>query len=487
MSQKIYGNNKVFCKGRFISGPDARSCVISVMMVLVPSIVWQAMIGPFFAIQSSVLVPIVGIILQIGSLAFMVATSLSDPGIMPHQKDYAEHYDSKNKVFRTKVPPRYYDLILRGHPFRLKFCTTCNIYRPPRCTHCSVCENCIERFDHHCPWIGNCVGKRNYWLFYSFVSLTGTLNVFVLATSIAHLVLLCQLYRDEGQPGGDAFVRALKEQPLSAVLAVYSVGIVWFTFGLCMYHNYLVATNQTTYEQIKGTYSSGNNPFDRGIFGNYVDVLLSRVRPRYFNPFTGRLTWPPPKALSSKMQPRLMEDMHGTDAGQGVSEFPAASKGSKEKIEAEMGASTQDYPAETEYERDVEPEAPQTPPRGHRSPVPLETQGHLQQEVELQAQPPSQQLPAPEVSPQHNGYVSCPASGAPLPALETLALNSSSPPPPPPLAPQPLLDEEQAEQLAQLQLPDLRRKTPQPTPQPQHQQPLPPPPLSPVASAQLAE
>lgn len=314
---KIYGNNRTFCKGRFITGPDGRSCVASLLMILVPSIIWQVEVGTFYASRCTALLPILAGVLQIGAMSFLLATAFSDPGIMPRQKDFSEHYDARTKSFRTKQPPRYYDLILRGHPFKLKYCTTCNIYRPPRCTHCSVCEDCIERFDHHCPWIGNCIGKRNYWLFYSFVSFTGTLNAFTLASSVAQLGVLCTEFQANGASSGDSLVSAMRQEPLSAALVLYSVAIVWFTVGLCMYHNYLICTNQTTYEQIKGVYSSGNNPFNRGILGNCSDILCSRVRPRYFNAFTGRMQWP---AASSENMLELKfasgsTDLHGVQSG----------------------------------------------------------------------------------------------------------------------------------------------------------------------------
>lgn len=48
---------------------------------------------------------------------------------------------------------------VNGHRVTVRYNDTCHFYQPPRAHHCSVNDNCIERFDHHCPWVGTTVGK----------------------------------------------------------------------------------------------------------------------------------------------------------------------------------------------------------------------------------------------------------------------------------------------------------------------------------------
>ena len=53
-----------------------------------------------------------------------------------------------------------------------KKCPTCKIVKTPRVYHCSICDCCISVHDHHCPWVGTCIGQRNHrsFLMYGIVT-----------------------------------------------------------------------------------------------------------------------------------------------------------------------------------------------------------------------------------------------------------------------------------------------------------------------------
>ena len=71
------------------------------------------------------------------------------------------------------------------------------IYRPPRAVHCDDCNSCIQRLDHHCPWVGNCVGKRNYQFFIAFINITAVLIAWCIAISFWNLGNLANRFCDE--------------------------------------------------------------------------------------------------------------------------------------------------------------------------------------------------------------------------------------------------------------------------------------------------
>jgi len=52
---------------------------------------------------------------------------------------------------------------------KIVFCYICQAHADLNSKHCSKCDRCVERFDHHCVWLNNCIGKKNYKLFFKAI------------------------------------------------------------------------------------------------------------------------------------------------------------------------------------------------------------------------------------------------------------------------------------------------------------------------------
>ena len=57
-----------------------------------------------------------------------------------------------------------------------KLCHTCKTIKPLRASHCRACNRCVLAYDHHCPYVQNCVGYYNRPWFSIFVTSMASLQ-----------------------------------------------------------------------------------------------------------------------------------------------------------------------------------------------------------------------------------------------------------------------------------------------------------------------
>lgn len=81
-----------------------------------------------------------------------------------------------------------FDYITKGALEGHRFCHICNKPKPPSAHHCRACKTCVLEMDHHCPFIGNCVGASNMRPFILFLLFAVMSNVYVLMMSISAML-----------------------------------------------------------------------------------------------------------------------------------------------------------------------------------------------------------------------------------------------------------------------------------------------------------
>ncbi|NXT14826.1 ZDHC9 Palmitoyltransferase, partial [Prunella fulvescens] len=289
--EKLPGRNTFCCDGRIMMARQKGIFYLTLFLILGTCALFFAFECRYLAVQLSPAIPVFAAVLFLFAMATLLRTSFSDPGVIPRAlPDEAAFIEMEIEATNGTVPqgqrppPRIKNFQINNQIVKLKYCYTCKIFRPPRASHCSICDNCVERFDHHCPWVGNCVGKRNYRYFYLFILSLSLLTIYIFTFNIVYVALKSLKI---------GFLNTLKETPGTypsmslTVLTVLEVLICFFTLwsvvGLTGFHTFLVALNQTTNEDIKGSWTGKNrvqNPYSHGnIVKNCCEVLCGPLPP----------------------------------------------------------------------------------------------------------------------------------------------------------------------------------------------------------------
>jgi palmitoyltransferase ZDHHC9/14/18 len=235
-------------------------------------------------------------ILSIMTVTLLWVCALTDPGILPPiscpvkipvptllHKASSSKNDQGGGV--NSNDSRSTQSVQIGGPLGYRYCSTCNIFRPPRAKHCNSCNVCVSKFDHHCPWMGNCIGSRNHRYFFGFLVSVTSLTVIVTQTCIR---IFIQTFRDLelGEFGGNErenhstshlVYQCIKSEPTAIVFSFFTILCAWSLTSLTCFHGLIISLAQTTNERVRGVYEALENPANRGCIRNWLEALFSEI------------------------------------------------------------------------------------------------------------------------------------------------------------------------------------------------------------------
>ncbi|XP_023331098.1 probable protein S-acyltransferase 23 isoform X2 [Eurytemora carolleeae] len=185
----------------------------------------------------------------------LIFSNRRNPGFLPQNTD--EYHNAIKQI-------AYYDEWKhhRG-PDIMRLCHTCRSVRPLRAKHCRVCDRCVAQFDHHCPYISNCVGLRNRGWFLLF-----TLSVAINCSITIFFACFC------------ISVEGWKLLYIIGLIeALIFCGLGWLLSGFTLLYAAMNLTSNEMfhykrYNYLKNSRGKYHNPFSRGVFYNLAEFFL---------------------------------------------------------------------------------------------------------------------------------------------------------------------------------------------------------------------
>ena len=163
----LWGKRSTTYPFQLLVGPEWPCMLVTYTLIIIPSVLF---IRNVCITWGPVLVTL-GCISTLALLCAFSATACSDPGII------------------FKFPASDLENLEDQSSSDLIECSICNIGRPKYASHCYECGVCISEIDHHCPWTGKCIGKKNLVPFYWFLGTLCFQLIFVIGTVILSVVM----------------------------------------------------------------------------------------------------------------------------------------------------------------------------------------------------------------------------------------------------------------------------------------------------------
>lgn len=218
-------------------------------------ITWLLYIAPIASIMTTILF----IMSSFGLWYFFLQSWKGDPGII-----------------KASMEERFYTIIELSEKGGVgfepsSFCSACLVSRPVRSKHCSVCgkifinftrfvlflylicllglDKCVAKLDHHCPWIGNCVGYRNHKYFIGFLFNLVIMCIWMCYGGVLFYRDVCDIEYTDGLPSA-MFVVGNCQPWMAWVMANAFLHFMWVTILLICQLYQILWLGMTTNERM---------------------------------------------------------------------------------------------------------------------------------------------------------------------------------------------------------------------------------------------